>query len=232
MTDAGKIERLLSGERADAVAEAMRLAAEEPTYIYPWSSLEDDLASRGRDRLAVVGYGSLVNRDSAIITLDEGTVAASLSVIAFGVQRVFDYEMPPKVDRYGPEVLTEARAALNVRGTGRPDHTLNGVLFETRREEIQPFRMREVGYDLIPVACLDWEALDGSFFNAYVLECPDEPREGKVRTSRKISPHLYYYDVCRNGALDRGEDFLEYWLRTTYLADGVTRALDWEGEVG
>ncbi|MHC4472328.1 MAG: hypothetical protein ACYTDY_09320 [Planctomycetota bacterium] len=229
MSDSPSIEQLLKGQPAGAVADAMTAAAQMPFYVYPWKSLEADLVDSGRDRLPVVGYGSLVNASSANITLDEESVAEAIPVIALGAQRVFDYEMPDDVDRYGPAVRTADRAALNVHVTGRVTDTVNGVLLETRLSDIEAFRNREVGYDLLPVACVRWQAIEEPPFTAYILECPDEPRAGKIRTNKHIAPHLRYYEVCRSGALELGEDFLRYWLRTTYLADGVTRAEEWEG---
>ena len=40
--------------------------------------------------------------------------------------------------------------------------------------------------------------------------------------------HHHYYSICREGAAQFGEEFLEIWLKTTYLADGVTSVYKWE----
>jgi len=216
---------VLSAARAAAVERAMRAAAAAPSWRYPWRDLDADLRQRGRASFPCVGYGSLVNAASASRTL--GT-ASQVLVVAFGVRRLFNYEMPDGASQYGPPVERRARAALNVRATGRHGDMVNGVLFDVALEDVPAFREREIGYDLVPVACLKWNRPDGEPFLAYILSCPDEERAGAVRTRADIEPHRAYYAACRDGAASCGDEFLHVWLATTFLADGITPMTEWE----
>jgi len=175
--------------------------------------------------LSLVGYGSLVNEGSAAVTISKG---ARVPVIAFGVRRIFNYEMSLPHPRYGNPADPLARAALNVAATGRPEDMTNGIMVDVPIVDIPALRKREPGYDLIPVACIHWSQRELPPFVAYVLLAPDEPREGKVHTNSEIEPHRQYYELCREGAVRISEDFLQFWLDSTYLADAVTPMREWE----
>ena len=204
----------------------MRGSTSIPQYIYPWLNLEGDLKRDSREGLSCVGYGSLVNRASAARTLSREWKAV---VIAFGVRRVFNLFMEDAgLKRYSSPTNPRARAALNVISTGQSHDAVNGVLFDVGIADIPAFRTREIGYDLIPVACMDWTRRDAPPFTSYILACPNEPRDGKIRTSRDIEPHVEYYQLCRAGAAALGDEFLKFWLATTFLADGVTSVATWE----
>ncbi len=219
----------LSSEQSAALRQAMREAREAPRYRYPWDGVEEELRRKGQSSLAFFGYGSLVNLSSARRTLSEELLRSRRPALAFGGRRVFDYEMPADGGAYGPPVSPSARAALNVRPSGTIDDLLNGVLLEMPLAEIAQLCAREVGYDLEPIPCMLWDRVAaGQPFLAYVLQCPDEPRASLKRTNAALEPHRGYYRVCRDGALEFGDDFLRLWLSTTYLADQVTPVGDWE----
>ena len=219
----------LSNEQGAALRQAMREARDAPRYRYPWDGVEEELRREGRSSLAFFGYGSLVNLSSARRTLSEELLRSRRPALAFGARRVFDYEMPAHGGAYGPPVSPSARAGLNVRPRNTVEDALNGVLLEMPLAEIAQLCAREVGYDLEPVPCMLWDRVaEGQPFLAYVLQCPDEPRAGLKRTNAALEPHRGYYRVCRDGALEFGDDFLQLWLSTTYLADQVTPVADWE----
>ncbi len=208
------------------IETCMRNLTSTPRYIYSWPGLQADLERDGRESFPCVGYGSLVNRASAARTLRGERKAV---VIAFGVRRVFNLFMEDAgLNRYSLPANPKARAALNVISTGQSHDAVNGVLFDVATADIPTFRAREVGYDLIPVACIDWTRRDDPAFTAYILACPNEPRDGKVRTRRDIEPHVEYYELCRAGAAALGDEFLRFWLATTFLADGITPMTIWE----
>jgi hypothetical protein len=198
----------------------MRDAAASSSYPYPWTALDADLRSTGRQSFPCLAYGSLINAASAARTLS--TPAAGLA-LAFGVRRLFNYEMIPGSSAYGPPSTPAARTALNVIATGVETDVVNGALFEIQLRDIEAFRQRETAYDLIRVACLDWEQRDGPPFIAFILHCPAAPADPTA-----LEPHHAYYQACRDGAASRGADFLRTWLATTYLADGRTPVLEWE----
>lgn len=218
----------LSAAQTEAVSQKMLDAAKEPKYRYPWVGLEDEIEAKSPAEITIVGYGSLVNNKSAALTLNEKSLATFQPVIAFGALRLFNYEFPPGVDRYPPSMHPLAQAALNVHPTGKIEDIVNGIVMKLPVKEIPKMRKRELGYDLIPVVCLEWNDVERAPFIAYILCCPDELREGKRHTNDKIEPHHGYYSVCREGASGFGKEFLRLWLATTYLADGVTPVAEWE----
>lgn len=218
----------LSAVQTEAVLQMMADALKGPTYRYPWDKLEGDLDHKGLSGISIVGYGSLVNTASAAQTLRDESLITRQPVIAFGARRLFNYDMPLNTGRYAPPVEPLARAALNTRITGSEHDVVNGILINVTSTDIPAIRRREVGYDLFPITCLRWNELENPPFLAYILSCPDEPREGKCHTSDKISPHREYYSLCRKGACEIDKDFLRLWLATTYLADGITPVAQWE----
>ncbi|NIM51303.1 MAG: hypothetical protein GTO22_18970 [Gemmatimonadales bacterium] len=217
----------LTAEQTEAISHTMATAEGARSYSYPWEMLETDLVGQHPSRLLVLGYGSLVNRTSAGYTLSEST---GIPAVAFGVRRIFNYLIPERNPRYGPPPNSMARAALNVIPTGQISDMVNGVLLEVPLGDVAAFRSREVGYDLLPVACIRWHERKKPPFLGYVLHCPDEPRDGLVRTATDIEPHPVYYRVCREGAAEIGDSFLDLWLATTYLADRATPVGQWERE--
>jgi hypothetical protein len=209
-----------------AFAAAIERARAFRAYVYPWPDLEGDLAGAGREALRLIGYGSLVHAGSSRRTLSS---EHRLPVIVAGARRVFNYAMDPIPERYGPPRRPAARAALNARVTYRSDDLLNGVLTQVPLGEIAALREREPGYDLVPVPYAPWGAPTGDPDVAYLLEAPEGvARGGRVHTRSDIEPHPAYYALCREGAASLGEPFLSFWLDSTFLADGVTSARDWE----
>ncbi|HYH68683.1 MAG TPA: hypothetical protein VD866_28580 [Urbifossiella sp.] len=213
--------------------EVCRLAARlgaDPGYPYPWEGLEAALGRAGR-RLPLIGYGSLMDPGSAARTIRPG--AERRAVVAFGARRVFNYAMPYAVlTRLGWATDTSARAALNVYPTGNPADVLNGVRIEIPEADIPALRAREQGYDLRPLACLDWDEPAGRPAVGYVLCAPDNPPDGSQRTDDALTPQPDYARLCRDGAAGFGAAFEAFYLATTWLADRRTTAASWEAAGG
>jgi len=70
------------------------------------------------------------------------------------------------------------------------------------------------------VACMDWTDRINPF-PAYILQC-------ERRTDTNLHPHQAYYEICRQGAAQLGQEFLSLWLNTTFLGDGKTSVKEWE----
>jgi cation transport regulator ChaC len=209
-----------------ATVEALRRMKhaldDAPWYRYPWEGLEDDLIASGREEIALLGYGSLVSRTSAALTVSSHDRVAA---IGFGIRRVFNYEIPADNPRYSPTDDAAARAALNVRLTDTVNDAVNGVLLDVPLVDIDALRKREVAYDLLQVPCLLWGELERNPTPAWIVRSPED---GRGRTNNTLTPHPDYYNLCRSGAARFGDSYLAFWLGTTYLADGVTPVAKWE----
>ena len=217
----------LTDSQLEEIDETIAKAKVGSAYKYPWESLERDLVHNSHSKLTFLGYGSLVNLESAAVTFQKKSLEEYRPAIVFGARRIFNYEMPKKVGRYGP-INGRFRAALNVRITNDIHDIVNGILFDISLDEIEAFRNREKGYDLVPVATIDWNDINVPPSLTYILRCPDKAVDSKQYTNNEIMPHWQYYLKCRNGALQVSKEFLDLWLKTTYLADGITPVSEWE----
>ncbi len=173
----------------------------------------------------------MINLDSARLILTDQSLQTCRPVVAFGVRRVFNYEISTKIDRYAAATHPLARAALNVRLTGDVYDVVNGLHIDVSLPDLCAFRAREIGNDLVRIACLDWNGQEQPPFLSYILRCPEEPRNGITHINDEITPHHDYYLKCRSGAREVEADFLQLWLASTYLADGVTPVAQWETDV-
>jgi hypothetical protein len=204
------------------VLDAIGRACDAPQYAYPWLNLPRDCDGS----LWLIGYGSLMNSQSARRTLADGSFRGP--VIAYGVRRLFDYVMPEVVrGRYPDIVGPREYGVLNVRATGRPEDWINGVLTEVAFRDLPALRDREQDYDLVPVACMPYPATSCPPIIAYILTCPAEC----PKTDPLLLPHPGYLAVCLDGARDVSEEFAALFLETSYLADGTTRLPDWLSQV-
>lgn len=206
----------------EALQKLKRALDGAPWYRYPWEGLEDELVQSGQEEVSLLGYGSLVSRTSAALTV---TSQDRVAAIGFGIRRVFNYEIPADNPRYPPTGDAAARAALNVRMTDTVEDAVNGVLLDVPLADIDPLRKREVAYDLLQIPCLPWGELERDPTPAWVVRSPED---GRGRTNNTLTPHPDYYNLCRSGASRFGDSYLAFWLRTTFLADGVTPVADWE----
>lgn len=220
-----------------------RLAAEKQpqllesssTFFYPFSlPVRRALERRDEATIPLLAYGSLMNPQSASKTLDPATVASGRPVIAFGLKRLFNYDVPSSKSQDTPTSILD-QAMLNTELSHSTKDIINGVVMEVQRDELLALCRREVGYDLVPVLVVDWEEAlcdQGSraprFSVAYVLRAPNEPRLGRAYTRGDITPSRKYYALVRESAAIYGPQFLALYLNTTYLADGKTTLCQWE----
>lgn len=218
-------------------AEARRLPAAWPQrvraavsrfavhhFAFPWHGLEDLLEQQGAAWL--VGYGSLMHPASAARTIRDTPANGHPPVVAFGAKRLYEYIMPlPVYERYAQQNLQvrldpRARAALNVRPTGNPDHLFNGRRIALAVADLDGLRQRERAYDLHPVAMLDWEVLDAEPQLGFALSCPATPYEGQLFVDSTLRPCPPYHRLCLQGAQLVSPEFAGLFLQTTYLGDG------------
>ena len=223
--------RNIEGPTKQFVAAMMDIAKSLPTYPYPWDSLESNMEQTGETTLRLMGYGSLINAASASQTLTVQQVERRNPVIAFGLRRLFNYPIPRENRRYRLSRTNEVEMALNVLLTGNIDDMVNGVLIEVDLPELPELRLRELNYDLVPIVCIAWDSPDESPLIAYTLHCPDDPFNERTTGGDYLIPNVDYYEICRRGAEEFGDEFLELWLQSTYLADACTPVSQWESQV-
>ena len=121
----------------------------------------------------------------------------SILTIAFGVTRVFEYEMPDHVVRkHGHLDDPNAKAALNVRPSESVDSFANGVVIKVGAKDLPALRVREAGYDLIPVPCVPWSDRDAEPVIALTLSCPVESADGIPHVRDDLNPNGPYLKNC------------------------------------
>jgi hypothetical protein len=199
------------------------------SFIYPWPGLEEAVAKAPDRTLLLVGYGSLMNRDSAAGVIKDPSRADSPPVLVLGARRVFNYMIPQKrLKSYEVAYSRRERAALNVDYMRSASFALNGRLLAVRASEFAALREREFGYDLQPVPCVLWGDWNATPFVAYVLVATEGAQARRRVIDNNALPHPAYARLCRAGARAVSENFLRLYLLTTYLADRKTTLAEWE----
>ena len=201
-----------------------------PTFEYPIRSPQEILSLFPNGKVPIFGYGSLLNPASAARHLSQDALNSSRLTIAFGLRRVFDRAVGGPTHWGVPEKPNDT-GMLNVQLTGQPDDLVNGVVMELDEADLLSVISREKGYDLVPVPVIYWdeaEYLSPQVFYAYTFRASTEAREGIVYTSPSVNPIPGYALASKEGAELYGQSFLEFWLATTFLADGETPFAEWE----
>ena len=204
---------------------------DEAGFEYPWNGMEEAVAKTSENTLLLVGYGSLLNRDSAARTIKDTPREGHPPVLALGARRVFNYVIPgARLKSYGGNFPPRERAALNVDYTRSPADALNGRLLTVAPPDLAALREREFGYDLRPVVCVRWGEWEAAPFTASVLVAAEGTRGGRQVIDNDALPHPLYAGLCRAGAHAVSEAFLQLYLETTFLADRKTSLAEWEKE--
>ncbi|MGC4074798.1 MAG: hypothetical protein QM760_20300 [Nibricoccus sp.] len=221
------------GIPADLVRRADLVLGKHPAsgFEYPWRELENTLAAEKNEKLLLIGYGSLLNPESAARTIKDTPPEGHPPVLAFGAQRLFNYLIPDeRIKSYGGNYGPRERAALNLLYTRSAANIFNGRLLTVDIKDIPALRTREFGYDLLPVVAVKWNHWNEEPFIAYVLVARKEIVNGRHVLDPQALPHPLYAQVCRAGAKMVSDSFLKMYLDTTYLADRVTVMSSWEGK--
>jgi len=197
-------------------------------FEYPWNGLEEAVAAMPTKKLLLLGYGSLLNQESAARTIKDVPADNFRPVLAVGAFRVFNYVIPTSRLQLDGANSGRERAALNVVYTKSPAHLVNGRLVMVGLGDLDALREREFGYDLRPVLCMQWSDWDSAPFIAYILVAVHPSVDGRRVTDDSILPHPAYARTCRAGANAVSEEFLELYLNTTYLSDRKTSLAVWE----
>ncbi len=226
-SSSGRKDSPLPKETLRKLAEAEKRNT-APSFTFPWTDLAPHLATQPDARLLLVGYGSLMNLESASETIRGLNAKNSYPVVAAGAKRVFNYRIPPGVlKELGGNPKPNEIAALNVVATGRGKDVLNGRILPIALADLPAMREREYGYHLRPVTCLRWDDLEGEPFTAYVLCAEDAVVQGRQILDPAIKPNPEYVKICAAGARSVSPRFEELFLETSFLADGTTSLRQW-----
>ena len=158
---------------------------------------------------ALVVYGSLI--DKSELTKGGFPLDSTRPVVLRGFGRVFCQEPSWRPDR------GEQRAVLNV--ISAEHHWLNALLISGLDDRfLADVDEREKGYDRIEVtpSCLrDYHPLSTKPRNIYT-------HAGKEhKQSDSILPNASYLSICLEGAKQRGQDFYNEFLDSTFVKDGI-----------
>jgi predicted ATPase/tetratricopeptide (TPR) repeat protein len=209
----------------EMISRAVADSFAETSYEYPWNGLEADLRTLGASSFRLFAYGSLVNRESASRDFPNAG-ERSVPALAFGVVRLFEYDMPDVVRaRFYPRLRADdpERASLNIHVTGFLTDVANGVVIDVAIDEVTALREREVGYDLRPIVCIDWsEETPAEPRIAFVLSAPNRLWKDRPLTNRSLQPLRPYLRMCLAGAETCSKAFAAFWRDTTFLGDGET----------
>lgn len=196
-------------------------------HAYPWRELERQALDRD-GAVAIVGYGSLLNPDSARRTMPDTPTDGHEPVIAVGARRVFDYAMSPAgANRHGPIEHPMQRAALNTVWTRDPQDAITGRLLRVSTADLPALRERERGYHLAGVLYVPWNHPRATPRVGYVLTADAEPVDGVVHTDASLLPHQRYTAICLEGARRVDPAFEHAFIQTTWLGDRVTPLSDY-----
>lgn len=207
-----------------------------PTLKYPNCSHKQiaDFEKCGEGKILLFGYGSLMNTTSASRSVGNEAVESMKPAIAFGLKRLFNYKAA-NVTRWGFDLPSKEKAMLNVTPTTTYNEVINGVVMKISPEDLASLVQREEGYDLAPVLVTDWENISNKnpepvIQIAYTFLVPNELRRGIAYAQTNYYPVRGYLHAVEDGASAFGQDFLNFWKNTTYLADGTTKVHEWDGE--
>lgn len=201
-------------------------ACQPEEYCYPWPEL-----SNLSEDIPVVGFGSLINSLSAQRTSTHPSAQKLQPVIAFGVRRIYNYVMSDRAAQvYGPGIPFHRRGVLNVRATDAATDFFNGVRLTLTRSDLEAFRLREYGYDLIPILTVPWHNPTAPPQQAYCFSCRLPERNGRIMLSEQIQPHPGYHLLCELGCSQISPEFLQFFRYSTWVTDHAPQSLILAGQ--
>ncbi len=193
--------------------------------LYPWKELLNNI-----DNFYLFGYGSLINEYSYSVDMKKSN--GLIPVIGYGVKRILNYD-PDEIVRSRPLYQDPERgekyfAAFNVEYTANEKDKVNGVLRKIEKSDFASFIARERGYSMVKIKCTSFEKESNETFEAFTL-CAPEFFENRKLINNQLLPNVPYYKICREGASQISEEFLQMWLETSFLGDG-RNVMEWEKE--
>lgn len=163
----------------------------------------------------VVGYGTLLSRESLALTLGAEDASRRLVPVWIdGYRRLFNV----RPSFYRGATPSAAEAALNLEPA--VDARCNALAFLVSLDELARLDARERGYERVVVALRTFEGAQpfGRAF-AYIAP-PDSP--WIERDPSLLLPLPRDLAWARAGAREVGPEFFEHFEATTFLADGCS----------
>ena len=209
---------------ASLTLSPVELRAEE--YSYPWSL--ESLFPRSDSRISLVGYGSLINFNSACRTFSSATVRKARPVIVLNARRIYEYVMSPRGrEVYGAAVCESQCGVLNARPSDTPTDWFNGMEFSLGHSDMRALVSRESSYDLIPAWTIPWAASDNLPKVSYFLSCRTSSFQGRRMIDPDLFPHPQYHAVCEQGCRDISSNFLRAFYTSTWIRNDRCIDSEW-----
>ncbi|MEX0962327.1 MAG: hypothetical protein WDZ28_05695 [Simkaniaceae bacterium] len=205
------------------------------SFEYPRIPPNEVLKTGKNGKVLIFTYGSLLNKESASHSLSDQAMKTYSPAVALSVKRLFNRYVPT-TKKWGVPKNPLDVAMLNLLPCSEPSAIVNGVMMWVDEEDLKNLLTREEGYDLIPVFVISWnEAIDPLITNppievAYTFSASLNAREGIHYTRPNIDPVPKYAIACMKGAAQYGQEYLNFWLYTTYLSDGKTKFICWKNK--
>ncbi|MBC2844903.1 hypothetical protein [Winogradskyella flava] len=194
---------------------------------YPWKDF-----LKGNNGFNLFGYGSLINQFSSKEAISNSTQLKP--VMGFGIKRVLNYDPDENVRSrpiyQDPERGDEYFGVFNIEYSGNGLDRANGVMRTVEPNDFENFVKREVGYSLVKIKCQDFYNPSSPIIDAYTLVAP-KVFNGRQLVNNELLPNVPYYKICREGAAEVSDAFLQVWLDTSFLGDG-RGVRTWEQEEG
>ncbi len=195
-----------------------------------WNEIVRRKIALREGRVAIFGYGSLVNIDSAqtprlnpTLGISSEAISTRRASVTFGFKRLFNYVSNQNEIPLEKSMLNVTYAEATV--------PLNGVLYDVNHEDFIKLCIREKGYDLISIPCVSWNSVltqeaDPKIEWAYLFICQDPNH--LLHPNRPHLPIKRYVEVVFEGANSLDPAFLSLFKNSTYRTDG-RRLFPWQG---
>ncbi len=195
-------------------------------YSYPWCL--ESLFPKADSRISLVGYGSLINFQSARRTFSTDTISQARPVIVLQARRIYEYVMSPRGrEVYGKAVCESQYGVLNARPSDSMTEWFNGMEFSLARSDMGALVGRESSYDLIPAWTIPWTASESSPNVSYFLSCRKASFHGRRTINPDLFPHPQYHAICEQGCRDVSSSFLNAFYSSTWVRNARCIDSDW-----
>ena len=151
-------------------------------------------------KIRIFGYGSLLSEESLQETAPNSKIISNGFISNY--MRIFN--KPAK---------NEYVAALNVvKSSG---DFVNGVVIELHKKDFFTMIQREFRYDMVLVQV----QTSIGYIEAYTFSYRQEDEREFISTSKD---QIEYVELCIEGAIQRGEEFYEKFMNSTFIKQGIT----------